>query len=303
MYPDALLTNLMTQKDPLEPILSWLVEKLDPSTSLVNITRSYERFEEELMDFEKWLHQVWGNGFYETLIGNTEDYAIPKAFQLADRKKGNILFFDGFSIRELLILLKAFPDRLQYDVGRAPVPTTTESAAKKVFQSSGLKEALTGTKLYWGKKWRGALIEDISHPPRIGSQTGLMFLTYYPDAPLHHAIRYGSAVVQNISEVIKQILQLVTEMSRNVPLIMTGDHGYIYLSDNPNKYMWLPYRRQQRFGEEYNSNFMEINGIKVAIGRYHAPLSSRSDAVITHGGISLSESLVPIVILEAENPK
>jgi len=301
MYPEALLTSIVTDPDPLEPILNWLVKRLEPLTDLEDISGSFDRFEEELMDFEEWLNRAWGPGFYSTLIGSEDDYAIPKAFKMADEKNGNILFLDGFSVRELMILRKAFSGRVEYSVGRAPVPTNTETVAKKVFQSAGLKEALTGTKLYWGKEWKGEVIEDISRPPRTGDQTGLMFLTYYPDAPLHNAVKYGIALVQDVSSVMKQIVKLVEDLSRNTPLILTGDHGYIYLGDNPGKYMWLPYRRQQRFSEDYSSNYLEVEGVKIAIGRYHTPVSSRSDAVITHGGISLSESLVPVIIVDAEN--
>lgn len=301
MYPDALLTRLVSSPDPLEPVLNWLVERLESLTDLDDISGSYERYEYELMDFELWAHRVWGEGFYRTLIGGEEDYAIPKAFKMADEMEGNVLLFDGFSVRELMMVRKAFPNRADYKVGRAPVPTTTLNVAKKVFQSPSLKEAMTGIKLYWGRKWKGSVIEDIAKPPRIGDQNGLMFLTYHPDAPLHHAISYGMAHVQDISHVIRQIIDLVTELSKNTSLVMTGDHGYIYLGDNPGMYMWTPCRRQQRYDKDYNSNYLLVDGVKVAVGRYHTPISSRSEAVITHGGVSLTESLVPIVTLDAED--
>jgi len=301
MYPEALLTSIVTSSDPLEPILKWIVDQFQQFIDLENISGSFERFEEELMEFERWIHDVWGEDFYRMLIGNDKNYAIPKAFKLADERNGNLILCDGFSLRELMVLRKAFPNRTCYKVGRAPVPTTTENVAKIIFQSHGLKEAITGSKLYWGKEWRGEVIEDITKPPRTGGQNGLMFLTYYPDAPLHHAMSYGTAFVQDVSNVMRHIITLVSNLSKNTPLVLTGDHGYIYLGDNPNKYMWMPSRRQQRFGEDYNSNYLEIEGVKVAVGRYHTPVSSRSDAVITHGGISLSESLVPVVIVDAEN--
>ena len=252
------------------------------------------------MDLELWLHRIWGQGFYKMLVGNAIDYAIPKAFKKADETNSNILIFDGFSIRELLLFRKVFNDRLRYTVGKAPAPTTTENVTKKIFQITSLKEALTGTKLYWGRKWKGEVIEDITNPPRIGNQRGLMFLTYYPDSPLHHAISYGTAFVQDVSNVMKQMIRLVTELSKNSPLVLSGDHGYIYIGDNPNKFLWLPYRRKERFGEEYAANFIEVDGLKVAVGRFHAPVSRRSRAVIIHGGVSLSESLVPIITIEAE---
>jgi len=298
MNPEGLLAGLITAKDPLEPVLSWLVRRLEPAVDLKDISVSFNHMEEDLRDFEEWLDEAWGLGFYKILV--EDGYAIPKAFQRAGELDGNILLLDGFSIRELSILRKAFPGRVEYTAGRAPTPTTTETAAKRIFQSTNLKEALTGSKLYWGRRWKGSFISDPSDPPRTAGRTGLMFFTVYPDAPLHGARKYGAAVVQDISNVMRQIIKLVEELSRNAPLVLTGDHGYIYLGDNPGKYMWIPYRRKQRFGEEYGGASIEVDGVKVAVGRRHTPVSRRSDAVITHGGISLTESLVPVVTLDAE---
>jgi len=299
MYSDALLTNLVIHPEPLEHLLEWLVKRLEPGISS-DWSGSYEKIEEELTEFERWLDTVWGMGFYETLIGNEESYSIPLAFKTAAEMDGNVLICDGFSIRELMFLRKALPERVRYNAGKAPTPTTTENVVETVFQSTGLIEALTGQKLYWGNTWNGDVIEDISNPPRLGKKTGLMFLSYHPDAPLHRARSYGLTQVQDVGQVMKQISNLVSYLSRNSPLVITGDHGYIYVGDNPNKYLWLPYKRKKRFGADYTTNFMEVEGVRVAVGRFHASVSRRSNAVIVHGGVSLCESLVPVVVVEAE---
>jgi len=299
MNPGNLLPSLITAPDPLQPLLSWLVQKLEPGFDLGDLSGSLDRVEKDLRDFEKWLDEVWGQGFYWSLIG--DDLAIPKAFKAAEELGANILLLDGFSVRELLVLIKALPGRMEYVAGRAPAPTTTETAARKIFGSGNLKEALTGSKLYWGRKWEGVFIENPEDSPRTAKKTGMMFFTVYPDAPLHQARKYGAAVVQDVSNVMGQVVKLVEELSRNAPLVLTGDHGYIYLGDNPAKYMWVPYRRQPRFGGEYGGDCIEVDGVKVAVGRRHTPVSRRSGAVITHGGVSLTESLVPIVTVEAEN--
>lgn len=299
MYSDALLTSLVTHPEPVEPLLDWLVKRLVPLITS-DYTGSYERMEEELTEFEHWLDTVWGTGFYETLLGSEESYSIPMAFKMAAKLDGNVLICDGFSLRELMFLRKAFPERVRYKPGKAPAPTTTQNVVETVFQSAGLKEVLTGRKLYWGNAWSGEVIEDISTPPRVGSKTGLMFLSYYPDAPLHHARRYGLTQVQDVGQVMKQLSHLVSQLSQNSPLVITGDHGYIYVGDNPNKYLWLPYKRRERFGADYKANFMEVDGVKVAVGRFHASVGRRSDAVIVHGGVSLCESLVPVVVVEED---
>lgn len=98
------------------------------------------------------------------------------------------------------------------------------------------------------------------------------------------------------------ITKLVGQLSRNVPLVVTGDHGYIFLGTNPNRYMWLPYRRQERFGGEYGENGIELEGVKIAVGRYHTHITPGGGSFIVHGGISLTESLVPVIMVEAEAP-
>jgi len=299
MHQEALLTKLVYEPDPLRCILDLLVSRLDPLVDVDDISASYDRIEEEIRDFEQWLNNIWGQSFYRLLVGGKEDWALPKAFKAADERDGNILICDGLSLRELLVLKRAFQGRVNYMAGKAPVPTTTDTVVRKVFNSVGLKDAITGSKLYWGRQWTGQIIEDISDPPRLGGQRGLMFLTHYPDAPLHQARSHRTTQIQDISKVIKEVVTLVEELSRNVPLIVTGDHGYIYLGTNPNKYMWLPYRRQERFGGEYGENGIEVEDIKVATGRYHAPIISGSTTFIVHGGISLTESLVPIIVIEA----
>lgn len=303
MFQEDLLTKLVHEPDPLEFILRFLVSRLDPLIDLNNISASFDRIEEELRDFELWLQNVWGRPFYRFLADGREDWAIPKAFKTADNRDANVLICDGLSIRELLVFSNAFRGRMAYIAGRAPVPTTTETVVRKVFNSSDLKEAITGSKLYWGRQWTGQMIEDILNPPRIGDQKGLMFLTHYPDAPLHQARSHRTTQIQDVSKVMSQIVNLIDELSKNMPLVVTGDHGYIYLGINPNKFMWLPYRRQERIGGEYGENGIDIEGINIATGRYHIPMISGSSTFIAHGGVSLSESTVPIVIVEAGSAK
>lgn len=299
MYEGSLLEKLIHESDPLPSLLDFLVTELDPMVQVEDISRSYNEIEEFLRDFELWLYKVWGLPFYKILLGKESDWAIPKAFKTAKEKNCNILICDGFSIRELLVLEKAFPARIRYEAGRCPAPTTTPIVSKKSLDATGLKEALSGHKLYWGREWTGQIIEDITNPPRTGTQTNLMFLTQHLDGTLHQARTHATTQIQDVSKVVGQIINLISELSKNTSLVITGDHGYIYLGSNPNKYMWVPYRRQERSGGEYGENSIEVDDTKVAVGRFHANISTMSNSFITHGGISLTESLEPIITLEA----
>jgi len=267
---------------------------------LDDVSNSYDRMEEWLQSFEKWLHDAWGLDLYKTLASEEHGWALYKALQRAAEIDANILVCDGFSIRELLALKSKLGDKLSYTVERTPAPTTTQNVSMKVFGTPILKDAFKGERLFEGHTWHSNVITDIMHPPRVGSSRGHMLLTQYPDAPLTGARTHKTTQVQDVSRVVAQLLDLVESLSRNAPLVVTGDHGYIYLGSNPSKYFWgsAP-RRQERYGGEYGENGLDINGVKVAVGRIHVNVAPRSNTFITHGGVSLTESLIPVVSIGA----
>jgi hypothetical protein len=144
---EALLTRIVREPDPVPPIVEHLMEMLDPLVDLDDLASSYARLEEELQAFERWLHDSWGTGFYRRLVSTPEQWALTYAFTAANPKKGNILICDGFSIREILVLKKAFGEQLTYTVGRSPAPTTTGSTARQFFQVNNLKDVFAGERL------------------------------------------------------------------------------------------------------------------------------------------------------------
>jgi hypothetical protein len=272
------------------------MEKLEPLVDLDDLASSYGRIEEELQAFERWLHDSWGTGFYRDLASAEYGWALPKALRKAAEMDVNVLVCDGFSLRELLAIRRRFGDAVSYTVERTPAPTTTENVSLKVFGSPNLKDSFLGETLYEGKTWHSEVIADITNPPRIGNQRSRLLLTQYPDAPLTGARIHRTTQVQDVSSVITQLLDLIESLSHNAPLVVTGDHGYIYLGANPARYLWgsAP-RKQERFGGEYGENGIEVDGIKVAVGRLHVNVGPGSNTFIAHGGVSLTESLVPIV--------
>ena len=304
MYTDPLLVKIVREQDPMPQIVDYVISQLEPTVDLSDLTSSYGRIEEWLQSFEEWLHDAWGLGFYRCLASADHGWALQKALQKAAEIDANVLVCDGFSIRELLTLKKKIGDKFTYTIERAPAPTTTQNVAMKIFGSPTLKDFFRGETHYEGHVWRSEVITDILSPPRIGSGRGHLLLTQYPDTPLHGARSHRTTQVQDVSKVIGQLLDLIESMSLNAPLVVTGDHGYIYLGTNPSKYFWgsAP-KRQERFGGEYGDNCIETEGadgrVKVAVGRIHVNVVQGSNTFITHGGISLTESTVPIVTIGA----
>jgi hypothetical protein len=158
-----------------------------------------------------------------------------------------------------------------------------------------------GQRLLEGREWTGNVIEDINSPPKIGNRKGLSLLTYYPDAPLHNAKKYGVAQIQDVSRVMKDLIELASELTQTSDLVVTGDHGYLYLGNSPNKFLWRWVGHSERHGGSYGPRTLEIQGERLATGRYDAQDVRRSGAFIVHGGASLAESLVPVVAVRRES--
>jgi hypothetical protein len=298
MYSDTLLSNLIIEPDPAPTIVNHLLTQLEPLVDLNDIGSTYEAVEERLRDFEEWLHVTWGKGFYDILVTGEDEWALTKAFRTATEKKTNVLICDGFSIRELLVLSCRYGADLSYMVGRAPAPTTTENTARRFFQVGNLKDAFKAERLIEGNKWKGIVIEDLNKPPRLGSETGYMLLTQFPDSPLHNAVAHRTTQIQDVSNVISEVVDLINHLSKNTPLTVTGDHGYIFLGPNPQRNLWDPYSRVERFGGNYGEKGMVVDSVSVAVGRFHANTGPGSNTFITHGGVSLTESLVPVVTID-----
>ena len=295
MDASEFLINLVHGQDPLDTILQYVVTRFTGIIDMQDIGESYERLEEELCQFERWLDEVWGSPFYRFLAEGQGEKALSKAYRLAHQRDANILVADGLSLRELLLLLRAFPDRVEYSAERAFHPTTTQTAARSYYGLNTLESAFHGNRLIEGYEWSGEVISDVRSPPKIGNRRGLSFLTYYPDAALHNAVKYGVARVQDISRVMNDVIRLISELTQVSDLVVTGDHGYLYLGKSPNKYLWRWVGRSERHGGNYGARTLEAQGERMATGRYDAQDVRLSGAFIVHGGASLTESLVPVI--------
>jgi hypothetical protein len=298
MHGKEFLTKLVYEPDPAEAILGFLDERISDRIDLGDIGKSYQYMEDELSSFEWWLHEIWGTAFYKWLLGEPEQRALPRAYEIARRMGANILIADGLSMRELLILKKALPGRVSYSAGHAIHPTITSVAARSFFGTTSLEDAFQGNRLIEGHEWSCQVIHDIRSPPKIGGRKNLSLLTYYPDAPLHNVVKYGIAEIQDVSSVIGDLVRLISELSRVSDLVVVGDHGYIFLGKSPNRFLWRWVARTDRHGGSYGRHGLDVGGVQVAMGRLHAPDVKKSGAFIVHGGVSLTESLVPIIIVK-----
>jgi hypothetical protein len=297
-----LFKHLILDADPIPAIINDIDSEFSPLINLDDLNPSYAQMESKFSDLERWLHDSWGLGFYNSLITSPEEWALTKAFTDAKPQTGNVLICDGFSLREMLVLKKFFGDRLTYNVGRSPVPTTTASAAKQFFQVNNLKDAFSGERLICGERWHGEVVETINTPQKLGRETGKLMLTQFPDAPLTGAVAHRTTQLQDVSTVLKLLIDLIDGFTNYKPLTITGDHGYIYLGPNPQSYMWK-YIKMERTGGKYGEDGLQLGDCSVAIGRNHVNATIGGNTYITHGGVSLTESIVPVVTIRPGNPR
>jgi hypothetical protein len=295
-----LLNKLIIEPDPIPVIVDYIDAEYSPLIQLNDLNASFERLETQLSSLELWLHEAWGHDFYKSLITTPDKWALTKAFEDAKSQNSNILISDGFSLRELLVLKKAFGDRLRYKVGLSPVPTITESAARQFFQVNNLTNAFDGERLIMGERWKGRVINSILSPPQIGVSTGNMLLTQFPDAPLTGALAHRTTQVQDVATVMELLINLIKGLATHSPLTITGDHGYIYLGPNPQSYMWK-YIKTERNGGKYGEDGLQLDDCTVAVGRNHVNATIGGNTFITHGGVSLTESIVPVVTIKPGN--
>jgi hypothetical protein len=289
--------SLIREKDPTSVIFSEMIELAESKLRLIDLDKSYEDIEDELLKLEKWLFDAWGVDLYRYHLANREKnkLAISKAFKLASEKGANVLISDGYSLREHVVVKNSIKAEVDEDFGLSATPSITSEVSKIFFNVPDLKQAFSGRRFIEGSSWEMYIVDKIKNPPRTGKKKGIAFLTYYPDAPLHEARKHGIVELQSITAVVSDLVSLIDELSSNVPLVVTGDHGYIFTKGNPGLFLWKNWESKNRYGESYGEFQLKIDGTTVAIGRKHAPRTTES--MITHGGVSLAESLVPITII------
>jgi len=237
---------------------------------------------------------------YKLLVRKSEfegNLSIVRALKLAKDYGANVLIADGFSIREAVILANQFKNKVKkLDFGIAKPPTVTSTAlSKQLGEPSIAKLVEKGYITKIGKKWRIIHVD----PSKLGcavKASDTIFITDLPDGALHRTITRRRKIISE-DTIIGQLHKIIEKLSALQPLIITGDHGYIYLNLSPSEYMWDRIITSSRYGdvkilEEVPP--INVDNTLVAVGRCHLP-SERT--LIIHGGISFLESLVPILIL------
>lgn len=307
--------RLLAAADPLEVIWEealalWRVESLP-----VDLVDFYNRQEEALSRLEEMLY----HGYFEVY-----DLLLEQARQQDDgyvRERLHsdtvVIIADSLSLREPALLSlwleeRGWEARLE-GFAVAPFPTMTES----------LSDKLLGTNPASGRDTADFAYRYVTGPeqiPALPADRPTLVWLRLPDTELEKITVAQAATVADAFNKMAQTLVRLLEGTGDCQVFLTSDHGYLYAHSSAH-YWLLPTDVEQAvrkvFSRESRSQPLTKEGAKdlrhyesrtpesryFAFSRNHVGLRGRywwasesSNARCTaHGGLSLVETLVPVL--------
>jgi len=274
------IKRLVECDDPIKEVWKILVELWRTDA------QEYFKQEDNASEFEWQLNRM----FFEIY-----DYLQKQIENSTFRFDTPLIIMDGMSIREANLLVRDLEEKgynvMEYDYMFSALPSTTERFREKV-------------KVEYTEVTSGKIPSDLDFVKPIWIS--------YPDEILHHAARIIPP--HKAYEEAKKVLFKILELAREIELTIISDHGYIMvdavwpLGENDRKFL-----KEKVFGsnryvkiEEVDQKVIErLKGLPRDFqyttisneyccikGRYFWPISGYGK-LVSHGGLSLMECLVP----------
>lgn len=246
---------------------------------------------------------------YPSLYGELVDRLGNHPLKSIDDGCGIIL--DALSLREGFKLEDDLQDEFDWDISlewsaTETVPTDTEFIADAWFGANGGKQA----------SQKHSNVTYIGEPevPPLSGETPEFVWSRFPDERLHNAQqgKYTLTEIDKIYEETKELLIEIVRESIHDEFIVSSDHGYVNFSGNLDPYKPSDEVEEilkdkfgnKRYHEVTNSGLlrrleerditMRSNGYFMIKGHYAATTRSASSK-ITHGGLSLVETMTPVL--------
>jgi len=279
--------SLVESKDPVDKIWEILLDIWKPVEDL----KEYFRKESCESNFEFELNNV----FFEIYR-----YLHDRISKASRRFQPPLIIVDGMSIREGNLLVRDLKSRgykvLSYTYGFSALPSDTPSF-RRIFHCSYIE------------------VRSGEVPPIINPDVPVWIS--YPDEILHHAagVVKPPEAYERTRNVVLRVLDRITE---SCILTITSDHGYIMvdtrwpMSPEAEKFLKSIFggsrflrleeieermiKRLRKIPEEKSYVFMD-NEYCYVKGRYFWHISGYRK-VISHGGLSLMECIVPVITVE-----
>lgn len=318
MAPDSRwLRDLLTASDPLEVLWQEMRALWQADALPADLVAFYGEREGALSRLEEAVY----HGYFEVYDHLLEQALRQDGAYVRERLEGKavVIVADSLSVREAGLL----PKRLEEAGWKAeiegfavaPFPTTTEPLAKM----------LLGTSPSGGRDAAAFAYRYVTGPEQIpalpGDRPVLVWLRL-PDTALEGITVAQATTVATAFEGTAQTLVRLLDGIGDRPVFLTSDHGYLYAL-SPAHYWPLPaevegaarrvFSRESRarpLSQEgvqdlrhYEPKTPEgrlfaLSGSHIGLrGRYWWASESPNDRCTAHGGLSLAESLVPILRL------
>jgi len=260
-----------------------------------DIANYYYKGEEETKAFEEFISNSYAE-FYPLLASaclNTKT-----VFQT--NSEAAFIIMDGMSFRESALLYKTLKNQglsVIHDFSYSAIPSDTEMFREKINIPI-------------------SKFTQINNPSNIRLSSNEKYVwSYFPDVMLDK-IKTGHTVISSLEEMYKVVEKIVISVIfklKSDRIIITSDHGYIRteagfvfsVSEKAKK------KFQNTFGSKryikmnnleledlINEGYVEeFSGYYIAKSRYLWPVPGKYSIYI-HGGLSLMECLVPVLIVE-----
>ncbi|MDR4496270.1 MAG: hypothetical protein R3B74_18005 [Nitrospirales bacterium] len=323
---DARLLDALTKPGFRLPMLSeWLQREVWTMERYQEVGKNPKEY---LLQGECLVHEreklltMAGESIYEELAAEPPEDRSIKRF-LDQNPGGAIVILDGCSIRELPRLVElansAARPVVEQGVGRAAVPSETEMFITNRMalglprispnQLPGRRELQElGIRAYWFRHpTENIRIKDTPGSPLLWMR--------FPDMRFMDTHAASPELFDAIWDMLETVWKVTVQaLPSNRPILVTSDHGYIFLSPNLsdprlNKKQLdklLNGKRYREF-EPHEPLPVRTNGLWVDSGRGLAVLTGRihnrpqapspSQSLYRHGGLSLMEMLTPWLIL------
>jgi len=320
-----MLNNCLLKSDKIawEDIFSSLLDKFSLPYGAKYTAKELVKREKEIIELENILSgAAW-------TLWNSFEKSVPRTTQMLisfwqEQQAGKaILILDGLSIREMPLLLQESSNRgfkiKQVKLTGSELPSETTIFAKGLgfSQRSALANNQTGPNhLFPNAKTDCVNLPWLDCLPLINAEPNWILWHTWPDELIHDLSGPGAGIHELAVKVEQNIRsedfwKLVERLTTGRRLIITSDHGYASTGeftnvDNKEQSEYLKSLfKNQRYAksEAAESNWVPPTDICIQSvhGSYRYVLgrrkwkSSGGYPTLTHGGLSLMETIVPYI--------
>ena len=264
---------------------------------------------------------LWGS--FEASVPRTSDL-LAEWWQERTQGRG-VLILDGLSLREAPWLLSQAKTRgfviKQAIATGAEMPADTTSFAKAL--GFGQRSSLGNNGAGGSHKLKGARTESVALPwmdcaEMIGAEPDWVLWHHWPDHRLHAHDEPGKGMTSLTAEVAAHLTgddfwRLISRLSAGRDLIITADHGYAssgHFTDtekDQTDYLKKVYRSGRAVLSSEPSgawvppidlSITSIHGTYLYVNGRRKWKSAGGYPTLTHGGITVLETLVPFIEIE-----